>query len=146
MTTIAFRSGIIAADSRGGASGWVLPGFETKLLRLRHTTGVAAICGNLAEAMKLFDWLDDPLRGDKPQPGGNPRVIVVDQGGDRLTVYEDGHHYVEPPAPFYAWGSGFPVALGAMHAGASAEKAVEIAGLVDPHTGGPVNFIECRKL
>lgn len=39
---------------------------------------------------------------------------------------------------FHAIGSGAEAAMAAMHLGASAVKAVEIAKLVNAHTGGPV--------
>lgn len=46
--------------------------------------------------------------------------------------------------PFFAIGSGCQAALAAMHMGASAEKAVQIASLVDPYTGGEIETIDGR--
>lgn len=131
MTTVAYRDGVMAADSRGTLSGWVLPGRETKLLRLKDGR-VAAITGDSAQGEALLLW----IRGDRssPQPRGECCVIVA---GRRLQIFENGHHYLEP-AKFMAWGSGMPVALGALHAGATASEAVRIAGLVDPATGGKI--------
>jgi ATP-dependent protease HslVU (ClpYQ) peptidase subunit len=65
---------------------------------------------------------------------------------DIVILHEDGR--IESSGPygifedieeqFYAIGSGTKAALAAMYMGADAEKAIEIAKLIDPHTGGPV--------
>lgn len=135
MTTIAWRDGILAADSRATNGDWMLPGVERKIFPLPN--GVAAISGSLAEAFKLLHWVENGQKG--PQPGGKVRVVVMTLDGS-VRVYEDEYWYDEP-GPFGAYGSGFPAALGAMHAGASAAEAVRCAGLVDPNSGGPVHWV-----
>jgi 20S proteasome alpha/beta subunit len=137
MTTVAWKDGILAADSRGTLAGWTVPGAERKLFRLKDGS-VAAITGPLANGMQILRWIVGE-RTSK-QPDGDARVIIVDAEG-RIAVYEDGGFYYEEGLPFAAWGSGMPAALGAMHAGADAPEAVRIAGLVDPATGGAVCFI-----
>src|SRR5437868_819710 len=130
MTTVVYRDGILAADSRGTCAGWITPAKETKLFRLQDGRA-AAVTGQWAIAKKLLDW----VQGDRsaPQPEGDARVIAIGKG--KIEVFEDGASYIEA-AKFAAWGSGFPPALGALHAGASAEDAVRIACLVDPSSGG----------
>lgn len=46
---------------------------------------------------------------------------------------------------FWAVGSGAKAALGAMHAGASAERAVEIAALIDPYTAAPFATMKLKR-
>ena len=46
---------------------------------------------------------------------------------------------------FYAVGSGSSLAIGALEAGASINKALEIASIHDPYTGGPFYFVDQAK-
>lgn len=137
MTTIVFRDGIIAADSRTHGGGWLNPWDRMKLEELDGV--VFALCGDWAALSALKSWVLSP---EGPQPGGDCTLIVFRNG--EVTVYSDGGFYVET-APFAAWGSGTPVAYGALHAGCSAEEAVRIASLVDPYTGGPITTMKLRE-
>lgn len=137
MTTIAYRDGILAADSRGTCSGWIQPGKETKLFRLQDGRA-AGVTGTWAIAVRLLKWIESDRSTDQPE--GDARIVAV---GRKIEVFEDGHSYIET-AKFMAWGSGMPPALGALHAGASAVEAVRIAALVDTLTGGKVISMECE--
>ncbi len=97
---------------------------------------VFALCGDWADCAALKQWI---LHGDGPQPNGDCTVVVFKAG--EIKVYSAGGSFIES-APFKAWGSGTPVALGALHAGCSAEEAVRIACLVDPYSGGPTTFMK----
>lgn len=134
MTTICFRDGIVAADSRTSSGGWTNPAPEQKLLK--EGAAIFALCGDWADCAALKHWIDHP---DGPQPNGDCTVIVF-KGGE-VTLFSAGGSFIEG-APFRAWGSGTPVALGALHAGCSAEEAVRIACLVDPYSGGPVSSMK----
>ena len=46
---------------------------------------------------------------------------------------------------FYAVGSGSSLAIGALEAGASISKALEIASIHDPYTAAPFYFMEQAK-
>jgi len=46
----------------------------------------------------------------------------------------------------WAIGSGACLAIGALHAGGTAEKAVEIARNFDTGTGGPIDYLEATEL
>lgn len=133
MTTIAYRDGVIVADSRASRGGWLNVGAVPKLFRVPD--GVCAVCGSLTGAAKLVDWMRAP-GGERPTVTGDVTVIHVAASG-RITIHEDGGEH-EQPGPFMAWGSGGPVALGALYAGADALTAVRIAAKVDPYTGGPI--------
>jgi hypothetical protein len=66
--------------------------------------------------------------------------LVISPDG-KITVHEAGGRFDMTGAKFWAIGSGTSAALGALHAGASAEAAVRIAILVDNETGGEVNSL-----
>lgn len=139
MTTIAYRDGILAADSRGMASGWIRPNPARKLRRVESVYGdwIVGICGEYARLEPFIKWLAaGPDRGTMPDMDSSTAIVLGRDGG--LTVYEDGGHFSLDPAGYHAWGTGWPPAVAALHMGATAERAVEIAALVDNCTGLPV--------
>ena len=139
MTTIAYRDGVLAADSLVCVSGWKQPHRAAKLHRMQDGT-VCGMTGDLAPASSFIRWLDTG-EGDKP-PMTDARVIHMQHGG-RLRVYEDGG-YFDLDCEFTAFGSGSPAAQAAMHMGADAARAVEIAALLDDSTGGEIVSMKCE--
>lgn len=145
MTTIAFRDGILAADSRAVWADSVI-GRCMKLYRVRSKVdpvkgdAIVGIAGVTSAAMLFIDWLE---------VGGEPRLhdrgvsdsldfecLLVHKSGlwcsDRLCRLE------RVDDDFMAIGSGRMAALGAMHAGKGAIDAVRIATRIDPNSGGRV--------
>jgi hypothetical protein len=76
------------------------------------------------------EFKDTDSEGILIHPDG--KVEWIGYGGKRF----------EMVAPFFALGSGFRIALGALHAGASAKRAVEIAAAIDECTRGPITTID----
>lgn len=148
MTTIAYRDGVIAADSRvtvhteaGGGRKHLC----TKLYRKSITEGrktfdvIIGTAGEAFSALVFVDWYGS----GKPMPD-----VLRDLGGDFtcLILRPDGLYeadiYCRPDKileDFYAVGSGSKEALAAMHCGKSAYDAVRIASLIDPYTGGRIH-------
>lgn len=147
MTTIAYRDGILAADSRltysteGGGSRKHLC---TKLYKKTITEGrktfevIIATAGESSPALVFMDWYGT---------GKPPPEMLRELGGDFtcLILRPDGLYeadvYCRPDKinePFYAIGSGAKEALAAMHCGKSAVQAVRVAACVDPYTGGRI--------
>ena len=137
MTTIVYRDGVMAADSRAMISGWKTGYPLPKLFRLKDGS-VCAVCGDYAPAFAFKDWLDTDRVTPRP---GLSETTVIHMTADGVTIHEDGGSF-PISAHFAAWGSGAPPAYGALHMGADAVKAVEIAALVDDGTGGPVTFMK----
>ena len=136
MTTIAYRNGVVAADRRVTNAGWIVSDLDKKLTRLDDGR-VLAESGDSCAIGALKEWVTCPQSAT--QPNGDCKIIEFT--GDKITVYEGGGAYALNPDAFYAWGSGFPAALGALWAGADAEKAIEAAAMVDPCTGGGVDVM-----
>ncbi len=95
--------------------------------------------GGLADCLILAHWVQIGAGyGDRPTfpPDAEAECLVLTADAIRyydtrcvaITIYEE----------FAALGTGEHLALGAMHAGASAEEAVEIAVCYDSNTGGEV--------
>jgi hypothetical protein len=138
MTTIAYRDGVLAADRRAMIGDWVTVGRVSKIARGPDGSLFAAT-GDLAVAARFRRWVEGGRAGDAPETGRDSRCIVVEPDG-RVLVFESDTFFVGD-GPFHAWGSGFPAALAAMHMGASAARAIEIAALLDPATGGGVDVL-----
>lgn len=145
MTTIAYRAGIIAADSRctwdGDAGGTSIMRC-TKLFRKRvgKRDVVLATAGAVYSAMTFVDWYgsgkEPPDCLTQMSTDEDFDVVILDRG----KVYIVNHYCrpIEEEAPFFAVGSGRKAALGALHCGRTAKGAVEIACLVDPYTAPPI--------
>lgn len=138
MTTLAFRSGTLAADSRTTTGGTIDPGLSKKVRRLADGRLVGTT-GQSAEALRFVRWLEAGADGDAPALHDS-RVVIVETDG-RIFVHEAEGWYPAAGSDFYAWGSGAAAALGALHVGASAAEAVRAATFVDPSSGGPVQAL-----
>lgn len=145
MTTIAYRDGVIASDSRATWDDWS----QSRCIKLYRAKSkvdpvkgdvIVATAGHSAASLLFLDWLEI---------GGEPRLhergvdentefecLVVHKSGvwvaDRLCRLE------KLEEDFWAAGSGRQAALGAMHAGKGAMDAVRIATRIDPFSGGRV--------
>ena len=136
MTTIAYRNGVLAADSRCMLGGWKSTYPLPKLFRLKDGS-VCGICGDYASGLAFKDWLDSDHSNPRPTLAES---TVIQMTVDGLTIHEDGASF-PVTTEFAAWGSGSPAANGALHMGADAVKAVQIAALLDDGTGGDVTFM-----
>lgn len=146
MTTIAYRSGVIAADSRetweSEAGGTTYSECE-KLFRRRigKRDVVFGTAGGSYLGLVFIDWFG---KMDKEPPSilrdahleEDFDVLILDRG----KVYTVNHlcRPVEVVSPFTAVGSGRKAALALMHAGCGAKRAVEIACKVDPFSAPPI--------
>lgn len=143
MTTIAYRRGIMASDSKT-SYGDVSFARSTKIHKLSDGSlvgfsGTATSCERMLEAMK-HAIIGGGLTHDLFHECKGASAIYVEAATEKVYCIEGGKRsgYFELEGEFFADGSGFIVALAAMKAGASAEKAVEIACELDNNSGGPV--------
>ncbi len=140
MTTLVYRDGVLAADSRCTNGGYVVPEPATKVRKLADGS-LVGFCGILSECQELAEWITDPI-DDRPHLDDDSGRLVHVKTDGSVWLYEcKAKPFRLDPTPFYAWGSGFPAALGALHMGADAEEAVRIASLVDTSSGGPVRSV-----
>lgn len=135
MTTVAFKSGVLAADSFCW-EGDTCAGRVQKCGVLADGS-LWAFTGNVGQLNRCRPWLACPL-GDPPEIK-ETSLIVVTTEGEVKEWDENGWQTCE--APFYAWGTGANLARGAMAFGATAEQAVLIACDFDAFTGGEVRAL-----
>ena len=137
MTTIAYKDGVIAYDSRI-TCGTIIEHDDFE--KLIESKGVKFI---LTGATSDFPRLIDAYFG-----GTQKNIDATGLAFDGETIWCMGHsNYggfwktVVSPRNVCAMGSGTPHALTAMDMGASAGEAVEMAKKRDTGTGGPVRLL-----
>lgn len=143
MTTVAYRNGFVAADSRVIRGEMIAPEEAQKIWRVSHG-GVAAIVGTMIIMDDAKLWLDAGKKGwERPKfPSDNTYVVEFLTDGTILEHSADGDCETKPMFGYYAWGSGRDFAYGALAQGATAFGAVEIAAKFDLNTGGTIRQLK----
>jgi ATP-dependent protease HslVU (ClpYQ) peptidase subunit len=138
MTTICTDGIVMAADSRACTNDTIACDKVMKLARLVDGS-VLGISGMATIDDRLARWIMG--EGEFPKDCGDWSALHLTSEG--VTFYSKAHETsprpVDCPA---AIGSGREFAIGAMLAGAGPVKAVEIAAMRDPFTGGPIKAMK----
>jgi ATP-dependent protease HslVU (ClpYQ) peptidase subunit len=147
MTTIAYRDGVLAADSQCQAGGRIL-GETRKITRIDKVDKpemLVAVAGNLDKCQVFKQWCETGYPRNPPNlkeisENEDFGAFVIINTEPTIIVYEYETNCVGVPirAEFRALGTGADFAIGAMAMGASARKAVEIATKYDIYTGGEI--------
>jgi hypothetical protein len=136
VTTIAYRDGVLAADTLCTANG-LRDDYATKIWR--HGKVLIGGAGSRALCLKFRDWVVGGMEDDCPiQDNDDANGILVTPVG---VVCWSASGPWPVSSPFYALGSGYQVAMGAMQVGATAEQAVEAALRWDTGSGGEVHTL-----
>lgn len=141
MTTIAWKAGVLVADSSAWRGDKRVPAVAHKL----HVGPGGSMIAKVGNAVFTQGVVDMLLRGEEPsfahmQTTEDWVVVEILSAGAAIRVWEhDG--VSREDADIHAWGSGWQVAIGAMLAGASAEEAVKIAARIDAFTGGDIYYL-----
>lgn len=120
-----------------------------KLHRINYhgQDALAAGAGTVSFSRSVIEWLNMGAPADNkpemPGPDDSFTVLVVTEAG--LFTYVDSLTPVALGQLQWALGSGGEYALGAMAAGASAKRAVEIACALDVSSGMGVDTLTLRK-
>lgn len=147
MTTICYRNGILAADSRAYSGGKAPIGSKTKIFHnpeLKLAGGCSTTAVGFGE--RFWMWLtgeigDQDFKESQPEEGFTALTI---QDGE-VFIYEDSPFPTGPlKADYFAIGSGREYALGAMEMGASALEAVRVACKHDVWSAEPLLAIDLR--
>ena len=135
MTTIAYKDGVMAADSQ---TDWFYR--ETVDIKIQKKHGVmVGSCGNTGDGKKFRDWILN--KGDKPELKDKFSALVVRNG--RVTQY-DSCLVPMRSEKYTAIGSGAAFAIAAMDCGKNAIEAVRIAKRRDISTGGRIRTIKTK--
>lgn len=137
MTAIAYRDGVIAADSEASLDDEIKVNSCIKLGS--HNGYIFGLAGDDIPVVETFvKWFFNPKRKSMPKfkfdaivVGPDRKIMLVDQGGQAEEIAE----------PFFAIGSGRQVCMGAMENDATAEKAVTDACKWAVGVSGPVRTL-----
>lgn len=139
MTTIAYRDGIMAGDSRATQGGTVMTNTQKKVFRTKDGC-LFGYAGDREQGERL----KQAIKAGKAAPKlDNINALLVTPDG-KMRFYE-GQVWVEMKDPYTATGSGAPHALTAMDCGLGAVDAVRKACLRDPNSGGKVQSVELKR-
>lgn len=141
MTTICYKDGVLATDTRAMHCGWISHEAATKVILAEIPTFgkcYVGISGHYTAGVKGLEHL---TKGENYKPIDEDTcftLLAVNKFGS-MRVWCSGElntvgEFI--PSSFHAIGSGQVPAKAAMHAGASAIEAVRIASYLDPNTGG----------
>lgn len=143
MTTIAYRNGVMAADSGVWIGDATMP-WARKTVRGADGT-LYGIAGDAGQAQAFIEWVEAGCSGERPtaereaEGASSYCVIAVSPGGPVRLLTARGVEVYH--APYFALGAGNVGALCAMHAGATAEGAIRAAIDHAPGANGPVQAI-----
>lgn len=137
MTTIAFRDGVLAADTATLNGYTLLTNAVDKIVR-HH----GCLCGGAGRAVYLGEfqrWFLAGEFGSRPEADEDDAAIIVRPSG-LIHRFEKGG-WIELHPKYYSLGSGRDHAYGAFYMGATAEQAVCAAIAHEPGTGGNVTVL-----
>lgn len=140
MTTVAYRNGVIAADT--GLTGGSLQDCEIDKIVKREDGAVAGAAGAAGEAWWIVAFLEwfKTSKGDAPVSKDFNTGLIVDRRR-KITLVESGDGVARPyqiRAKYYAIGSGRQIATGALFVGAHPIDAVKAAMAHDDGTYGKI--------
>lgn len=139
MTTIATDGKSMAADGMAkDHCDTIVSMSRPKVFRLSDGRIIGA-AGNSFDIDSWRDWLECGKIGDCPIESDQFAALILHATGAVHWVDHKGRE-IPTPTPCSV-GSGQDVALGAMEAGANAFRAVQIACLRDPFSGGEITEI-----
>lgn len=151
MTTIAYRDGVLAADSLTHATtesaGEVLYPCE-KLFRRTVGRGkqrrevLIGTAGEASPSSLFVEWYGSGKPRPKCFKKADFQILLVEPTG----VFETDESCVlqRVVGPYHAIGSGRKAAFAAMACGKTALEAVAIAAMFDPYTGGEIVTMRLR--
>lgn len=134
MTTIIATKDRMIADSYVTAS----VAFNTqKIFKIKNS--LFGYCGELGECLLMLEWIKDGCHKKHKPKIDESELIQIN--GKRIVVWDKHLIPILVSNPIYAIGSGSHYALGAVAAGASLEKAMEIASTLCTYTKPPFTSI-----
>jgi len=138
MTTIAYKDGIIAYDSRLTHGDIIKTDTANKKYDIN---GVSFFCsGSPSDIPQFVNWW---FTGENPDDISLSAFVYDGKLWQAGTNNTDGPWKTILDVP-YAIGSGMDFAIGAMDMGASAKEAVQVASKRDIYTGGKIKEFRVR--
>lgn len=137
------RNKVMVADSRAYCGDTHPFGNKMKIHRLNDGSiiGITSSTPGVPEEFKA--WLERGARMDDYGPGDICLDAILVTPAGEVFLYNDSYYRCGPlVGDYFTVGSGKRYALGALRAGASAHRAVEVACECDCMCAGPVTRLE----
>lgn len=141
MTCVAYRAGIMAADTMAEIVGLDVDAKLTNVKKIFRYRG--HLIGSSGKAYPgddiIREWFfEDEGEVQRPRLSGFQFTLLVVCPVGRITLWTHEGNGVDVNGPFFAIGSGDEIAIGAMAVGATAREAVKAAIQWSPGCGGKV--------
>lgn len=144
MTTVAYKAGVMAADTQMTFSD-ESKGRVSKILRLDDGS-LFACAGHIKPVNKLRAWAKtgfDPTKKPGVSSKSSIEALLIKPDGS-IWYYDWTLEADKLENEFFAIGSGRPYALGALASGKTAVQAVKIAAQFDTNTSEPIDKMELK--
>lgn len=136
MTAIAWDGETLAADKQ---TSWGDLKFATTKIRKLADGTLIATAGTVSLCESMIGWIMRTRAGEAvPWPSSGDDhgyVVMVSPAGEVEWYAQDRPFPMKVEQKFMAWGSAREIAMGAMYAGATAARAVEICTEISPGCG-----------
>jgi ATP-dependent protease HslVU (ClpYQ) peptidase subunit len=139
MTTVVFRNGVMAADSQGCIGTNRVPGPFQKVWRLEDGSLVGG-SGDYYQVTTTIAAARTAAELRSPEGYTGCEILCV-RPDFSMALYSRGLVQQLGTLDFFSIGSGAPMALAALHNGATAEAAVRAAASVDLFTDDRVQTL-----
>lgn len=141
MTAIAYRDGVMAADSLDQTTMGVKNGYVRKIAK-RDDGALIGCAGAAGDCERLIDaFLENRIDDEEPtrDKDNGYAALIIEPDGSIWRLTEIARKFRQPSAPFHTEGCAYAILVGAMAAGSTAEEAVRIAIEWDTRCGGDVH-------
>ena len=147
MTTVAYRDGVMAADSRAYSGDKTPIGSKQKIHRMPDGTLLGVSTTSIGGDALVRRWVESgcPVPTNDTLKPESFTALMVKPSGDVFYANNNLEWTGPLEVEFIAIGSGEHFALGAMAMGASAERAVEAAIGLDVWSAFPVNVLKLER-
>ena len=143
MTTIAYRDGVLASDSRLTQGEWIWTDKGKKITRLRDGTLFGSSGDHEGSLILEAALKEGNLFPELPEDSKDVHAIRVTPDG-KVWFFE-GYKWDRVPEGFVAIGSGRQAAMAILRYGGSAVDAVKAGIASDVFSGGKVQTVRLRK-
>ena len=141
MTTIACNKTEMCSDLQFTLNGNMKTKGKTKIYKIAphilhypDEEFIVGFCGNASDIIDVADYYYCPENYKQIPRVRNLSGLILTKSG-KIYHFDTPGKWLIIDAPFAAMGSGSPVALGALHTGATPKEAVLAASKVDTYTG-----------
>jgi hypothetical protein len=145
MTTIAYRDGVLAADTMASVGDTKIPGRAKKVWKFSDGRLFSG-AGRMEEIRKLQKLIARHIEGPLPCPVSKECEAILIMPNGAVLIYEGKVWSPEADTPYHALGSGFVPALTAMWLGHDAITAVKAGIHFDKGSGGSVQHVTLDQI